>query len=238
MCGATPRLFVAALLGCVVGCGGQFAGGATDDAGNASRGNGGNPGAGGTGPSVIGVEPPDGASPSSNDAQASPGQPPGSGITCTSLTSTGTNGANCQVQASQRCSDGTTYTIACSCATGRCSCSESASNSGSSGGANFSCPPSGDCTAYGYSACGFPSGLDAGTVTPVQPAPSCPGLGPCPAGSYSAWFGDGMGNGGGGCMNLPAACKSNATCGCLADAGVSAGCSCTDTSGSVAVCCN
>jgi hypothetical protein len=79
---------------------------------------------------------------------------------------------------------------------------------------------------------------DSGSGTQPQP-PSCPiGLGSCPAGTYAFWLGGGTGGGGGGCMALPAACQSNATCGCLADAGASGGCPCTQGDGSVAVCCN
>lgn len=81
-------------------------------------------------------------------------------------------------------------------------------------------------------------GTDAGS--PSQQS-SCPGLGfgPCPNTDYFIWFGDGMGNGGGGCMALPAGCLAQPTCACLADAGmILAGCSCADQDGSAAVCCN
>ena len=225
-----PGLRVLAFLPCTL----HFAcGGAVGDGGDGGSGD---DGAGGL-PHGNG---PDGGtyidSPSGADAQ-----PANPGDTCGSVSSIATTGPNCAVQASEQCADGTTYSIRCSCVTATCSCSESASNSGSSsGGLPFACPAGADCEEYGYAACGFPSTVDAGSgVAEAGSASSCPfAPGGCPAGSYSAWFGDGMGNGGGGCMALPAACQSNATCGCLADAGVSGGCPCTGTNGALALCCN
>ncbi len=186
------------------------------------------------------LENPGGAS-SGNGSNGGPTGQDDAGVTCSTLGSKATTGPSCDVQASEQCTDGTTYTIDCSCVTATCACSESAANGGgSSGGQPFFCPSGGDCAAYGYAACAFPSTLDAGGgVQGTAPASSCPiAPGDCPPGSYASWFGDGMGNGGGGCAVLPAACQSNATCGCLADAGVTGGCPCTESDGSVAICCN
>lgn len=87
------------------------------------------------------------------------------------------------------------------------------------------------------------SGADADAAPPGMmdgPSNSCPNAcpGPCGAGTYCQWFGDGMGNGGGGCMSTPAQCLPQPTCACLLapDAG-NLGCTCTESDGAVSVTC-
>jgi hypothetical protein len=183
-----------------------------------------------------------GFSASSGDgSQSGSSQPGNSGVTCTSKAG-GTTGAECHVTATESCTDGSNYDVECSCTTGICTCLESTNSGGSSSGASsFDCPPGADCAAYGYAACGFPSTVDAGSTVgqPVQTAPSCPvGAGNCGQGTYGTWYGDGMGNGGGGCSLLPPVCATDATCACLFDAGIGRGCACTDGDAGVALCCN
>jgi hypothetical protein len=84
-------------------------------------------------------------------------------ITCTLGGSGGSGsvgGGTCNIQASETCSDGMTYTTNCSCPAATCFCSESSANGGSSsGGIPFSgcadnCSP--DSIPLTYEACGFP----------------------------------------------------------------------------------
>jgi hypothetical protein len=86
------------------------------------------------------------------------------GVTCKQQGAgggSGSSGGSCSVQASESCSDGTTYNVTCSCPSATCSCSESFAGGGgsSSGGMTFAgCPD--DCgqktLELGYQACGFP----------------------------------------------------------------------------------
>jgi hypothetical protein len=58
------------------------------------------------------------------------------------------------------------------------------------------------------------------------------------ASQYCEWQGDNMGNGGGGCMSLPAACQAQPTCACLQSAGVvTGGCTCGESNGVLVVAC-
>jgi hypothetical protein len=82
------------------------------------------------------------------------GPPP---IVCEMGPGSGSGGqSSCSVQASETCSDGTTYQVDCSCPSGTCTCMQTSGMSGSGGdGIPFSGCPS--CTiGEAFAACGFP----------------------------------------------------------------------------------
>jgi hypothetical protein len=69
--------------------------------------------------------------------------------------------ASCDFGSSETCSNGTTYSVKCSCPAAMCFCSEQFGNGGSTGGAPFmgcgpnNCGPS--SVPMAYQACGFPA---------------------------------------------------------------------------------
>jgi hypothetical protein len=98
------------------------------------------------GPTVIGIE---------------AGVGPVCKQTSLSGSSSGSDGGTCSVQAIESCSDGTTYSVSCSCPDATCACTQSGQSSGSSGGpfpfsgcAN-NCDPNTNFHLL-YEACGFP----------------------------------------------------------------------------------
>jgi hypothetical protein len=92
------------------------------------------------------------------------GPPPiDAGVLCKQGPNGGSSGGDagvCGLKTSESCSDGTTYTAACTCPDATCTCSLSSGNGGSSsGGAPFKGCPAGcgpSTLTLAYEACGFP----------------------------------------------------------------------------------
>jgi hypothetical protein len=81
-------------------------------------------------------------------------------VVCREQGSGGSGGqGSCEVQSTETCSDGTTYSFDCSCPSASCTCTESSANSGSGGGVPLEgCPvcPGPQQLAALWSLCGFP----------------------------------------------------------------------------------
>jgi hypothetical protein len=148
---ASLRTLTAVLVACASACGGEVTGTGADGGSLVPKANGG-----------------DGAAPSSDAASAT--DSPGidaptvtseAGVTCTGGPGGGSGGGgSCQLQVSETCSDGTTYSVSCSCPEATCSCTQTSAQSGSSGGGlpfsgcSDSCGPT--SVSLAYQACGFP----------------------------------------------------------------------------------
>jgi hypothetical protein len=94
-----------------------------------------------------------------------PPPPPfdGGSLVCMQGPQSGSSGGDagvCSLQASESCSDGTTYSAYCTCPDAICTCTQQSRNGGSSSGGNQfqgcaeGCGP--DTVRLAYEACGFP----------------------------------------------------------------------------------
>jgi len=144
-----PTILFALGAGVLLACGGKTAGSGDETDGGTSGHDG----------SSGGSDAPSGSdSPFVQQEASSNTDTGGPFVVCNQGPASGSGGqGSCEIQISETCSDGTTYSADCQCPSGTCSCSEMSGMSGSGGGGiPFTGCPSCPSASAAWTACGFP----------------------------------------------------------------------------------